>query len=62
MIVEFIKPRRGHSIGDIAQFPDGAANLLIKRGFCKPFRRERPVEMATVQPTERAVMRKRKGN
>lgn len=35
MLVEFIKPRNGIPLGAIRDMSDGAANLLIRRHFCR---------------------------
>ena len=34
MLIKYVRSRRRNKPGDVADFPDGAANLLIKRGFC----------------------------
>lgn len=49
MMVEFVKPRRGIPVGAIRDMPDGAANVLIRRHFCKE-----------VEPQHPAVKRKPK--
>lgn len=53
--VRFVRSRRRHKRGDVANLFPNVANVLIKRGFCVLVGE---VETASIAPQEQAVRRR----
>lgn len=53
MIVRLLKPWKFRKVGTVFNdMPDGAANMLIRRGFAEQVRLERPADKRKPKPAE----------
>jgi hypothetical protein len=61
MRIRFTKRWNGFKSGVLKDMPDGAATLLIKRGFAERIDSEKPRETATQRPYAVAGQRSKAG-